>query len=199
MCSSSVAGVIGLSIAYYCSRKGHRVTLIERGGPNRDGCSFVNAGMVVPSHIVPLASPGMVQLGLRWMWNPAEPVLRQAALEHRSPRLGLEVPSGVNPGSRRSRGASASRSSPCQPRLLQGMGCALEQRFQSDRARHADAVQHRAWSRGGGQGGRARTPARHCRRGADAGGDGRARAEPSHGHCRLGVLSRRTAIWRPGG
>ena len=66
-------GIIGLSIAYYCSRKGHRVTLIERGSPSRDGCSFVNAGMVVPSHVVPLASPGMVQLGLRWMWNPESP------------------------------------------------------------------------------------------------------------------------------
>ena len=66
-------GIIGLSIAYYCSRKGHRVTLVERGGRRRDGCSFVNAGMVVPSHVVPLASPGMVQLGLRWMWNPESP------------------------------------------------------------------------------------------------------------------------------
>jgi D-amino-acid dehydrogenase len=66
-------GIIGLSVAYYCSRKGHRVTLVERGGPNRDGCSFVNAGMVVPSHVVPLASPGMVQLALRWMLNPESP------------------------------------------------------------------------------------------------------------------------------
>ena len=73
-CSTVVGGgIIGLSVAYYCSRKGHRVTLIERGGPDRDGCSFVNAGMVVPSHVVPLASPGMVQLGLRWMWNPESP------------------------------------------------------------------------------------------------------------------------------
>ena len=66
-------GIVGLSIAYYCSRKGHRVTLIERGSQNRSGCSFVNAGMVVPSHIVPLASPGMVQRALRWMWNPESP------------------------------------------------------------------------------------------------------------------------------
>jgi D-amino-acid dehydrogenase len=66
-------GIVGLSVAYYCSRKGHRVTLLERGGRNRDGCSFVNAGMLVPSHIVPLASPGMVRLGLRWMWNPESP------------------------------------------------------------------------------------------------------------------------------
>jgi D-amino-acid dehydrogenase len=66
-------GIVGLSVAYYCSRKGHRVTLIERGSRKRDGCSFVNAGMLVPSHIVPLASPGMVRLGLRWMWNPESP------------------------------------------------------------------------------------------------------------------------------
>ena len=58
-------GIIGLCIAYYCSCKGHRVTLVERGGPDREGCSFANAGMVVPSHFVPLASPGMVQVGLR--------------------------------------------------------------------------------------------------------------------------------------
>ena len=66
-------GIIGLCIAYYCSCKGHRVTLVERGGPDREGCSFANAGMVVPSHFVPLASPGMVQVGLRWMWNPESP------------------------------------------------------------------------------------------------------------------------------
>ena len=66
-------GVVGFSVAWYCARKGHRVTLIERGGRDRGGCSFVNAGMLVPSHIVPLASPGMVALGLRWMWNPESP------------------------------------------------------------------------------------------------------------------------------
>jgi D-amino-acid dehydrogenase len=39
----------------------------------RDGCSFGNAGMIVPSHFTPLAAPGMVALGLRWMWNPESP------------------------------------------------------------------------------------------------------------------------------
>lgn len=66
-------GIVGLCVAYYCSRKGHRVTLIERGGPDRDGCSFANAGMLVASHVVPLASPGMVQLALQWMWNAESP------------------------------------------------------------------------------------------------------------------------------
>lgn len=66
-------GVIGLSTAYYAAKAGHRVTLVERDGETRDGCSFGNAGMIVPSHFVPLAAPGMVALGLKWMWNPESP------------------------------------------------------------------------------------------------------------------------------
>ena len=66
-------GVIGLSTAYYCARRGWRVTLIDRNPERRDGCSFGNAGMIVTSHFVPLAAPGMVALGLKWMWNPASP------------------------------------------------------------------------------------------------------------------------------
>ena len=66
-------GVIGLSTAYYCLREGHRVTLVERGPETHGGCSFGNAGMVVPSHFIPLAAPGAVALGLKWMWNPESP------------------------------------------------------------------------------------------------------------------------------
>src|ERR1019366_8958750 len=67
------AGAIGLSVALHCARKGHRVTVLERNGAQRDGCSFGNAGMIVPSHFVPLAAPGMVKMGLKWMWNPKSP------------------------------------------------------------------------------------------------------------------------------
>ena len=67
------AGVNGLSAAYWCARKGHRVTVLERLDAQRDGCSFGNAGMIVPSHFVPMAAPGMVALGLKWMWKPESP------------------------------------------------------------------------------------------------------------------------------
>src|SRR5450756_123086 len=67
------AGAVGLSTAYHCARKGHHVTMMERNGAQRDGCSFGNAGMIVPSHFVPLAAPGMVKLGLKWMLNPESP------------------------------------------------------------------------------------------------------------------------------
>ena len=66
-------GIIGLSAAYYCRNNGWRVTLVERQPAQRDGCSYGNAGMIVPSHFVPLAAPGMVSLGLKWMWNPESP------------------------------------------------------------------------------------------------------------------------------
>ncbi|MCX6874028.1 MAG: FAD-dependent oxidoreductase [Verrucomicrobia bacterium] len=66
-------GVIGLAVAEACTRRGHQVTLIEQHGVQRSGCSHGNAGMVVPSHFVPMAAPGMVALGLKWMWNPASP------------------------------------------------------------------------------------------------------------------------------
>src|SRR5437868_713170 len=67
------AGVIGLTTAHYAIRQGHQVTILDRGPASAEGCSFGNAGMVVPSHFIPLAAPGMVALGLRWMWNPESP------------------------------------------------------------------------------------------------------------------------------
>ena len=66
-------GVIGLCVAYYAQRRGHHVTVLERGGRGHDSCSLGNAGLIVPSHFVPLAAPGMVAQGLKWMWNPESP------------------------------------------------------------------------------------------------------------------------------
>lgn len=66
-------GVIGLCTALECAQRGFRVTVVERNASQRDGCSYGNTGMVVPSHFVPLAAPGAVGLALKWMWNPASP------------------------------------------------------------------------------------------------------------------------------
>lgn len=66
-------GVIGLSSALAVRRRGLDVTVVDDRPPLHPGCSFGNAGMIVPSHVVPLAAPGMVALGLKWMWNPGSP------------------------------------------------------------------------------------------------------------------------------
>ncbi|MBK5271960.1 MAG: FAD-dependent oxidoreductase, partial [Bacteroidia bacterium] len=65
-------GVVGLCCAYYLNRKGYQVTIIERNSMT-DGCSFGNMGFISPSHFTPLASPGMVKQGLKWMLNPSSP------------------------------------------------------------------------------------------------------------------------------
>jgi D-amino-acid dehydrogenase len=78
------AGVIGLCTALYCARRGMQVTIIDQKPQQRDGCSFGNAGMIVPSHFIPLAAPGMVKLGFKWMWNPESPF-------YIKPRLNLDL------------------------------------------------------------------------------------------------------------
>ncbi len=83
------AGAVGLSVAEACARRGHEVTVIERGPRERDGCSFGNAGMIVPSHFVPLAAPGMVALGLKWMWNPESPFYIKPRLDFDLIRWGV--------------------------------------------------------------------------------------------------------------
>ncbi len=66
-------GVVGFCCAYYALKRGLDVTLIEREPAGADNCSMGNAGMIVPSHFVPLAAPGMISKGLRWMLNAESP------------------------------------------------------------------------------------------------------------------------------
>jgi D-amino-acid dehydrogenase len=57
-------GVIGASCAYYLSKAGWSVTVLDRGDFGR-GCSHGNCGFVCPSHVLPLAVPGAVRAALR--------------------------------------------------------------------------------------------------------------------------------------
>lgn len=66
------AGVIGLSCAWYASRQGMEVTVVD-SGDGLDNCSWGNAGYISPSHFIPLASPGIVSQGLRWMLSATSP------------------------------------------------------------------------------------------------------------------------------
>ncbi|TAN19823.1 MAG: FAD-dependent oxidoreductase [Chitinophagaceae bacterium] len=65
-------GVTGLCAAYYLHKEGLDVTVIDEGDLT-SGCSYLNAGMIVPSHVVPLAAPGVVSKGLKWMFKPDSP------------------------------------------------------------------------------------------------------------------------------
>ena len=65
-------GVIGLTSAYYLQKEGYQVTIIDKGNIT-DSCSFGNMGYISPSHFVPLASPGIISQGLKWMLSSTSP------------------------------------------------------------------------------------------------------------------------------
>ena len=65
-------GVIGTSCAYFLMRSGWRVTLIDRARIGR-GSSHGNCGLVCPSHILPLAEPGMVAKGVKSLFERNSP------------------------------------------------------------------------------------------------------------------------------
>jgi D-amino-acid dehydrogenase len=76
-------GVIGLFSAWHLAKAGHEVSVVDKGDFS-DNCSFGNAGMVTPSHFVPLAAPGVVAQGLRWMFKADSPFYIR-------PRLNVEL------------------------------------------------------------------------------------------------------------
>lgn len=65
-------GIIGLSAAYYLQKSGWDVTVIDKDDM-LDNCSYGNLGMIVPSHFVPMAAPGMISQGIKWMFNNKSP------------------------------------------------------------------------------------------------------------------------------
>jgi len=63
---------MGLCSAWFLNKAGHEVVILEKGDLN-DNCSYGNLGMIVPSHFIPLAAPGIVSQGIRWMFNSKSP------------------------------------------------------------------------------------------------------------------------------
>jgi D-amino-acid dehydrogenase len=77
------AGVIGLCSAYYLQKEGFEVTVVDKNNLT-DGCSFGNMGYVSPSHFIPLATPGIISQGARWMMSASSPF-------YIKPRLNMDL------------------------------------------------------------------------------------------------------------
>jgi D-amino-acid dehydrogenase len=65
-------GAIGICCAYYLHALGKNVTVVEKDDICA-GSSYANAGLIVPSYSMPLAAPGVISQGLKWMLNPESP------------------------------------------------------------------------------------------------------------------------------
>lgn len=65
-------GINGLCAAYYLQKSNYEITVIDSSDISNN-CSFGNMGFLSPSHFVPLASPGIIAEGLKYMLNSASP------------------------------------------------------------------------------------------------------------------------------
>jgi D-amino-acid dehydrogenase len=65
-------GIIGLFTAYYLNKAGVQVIVIDKTDM-KENTSTGNAGMIVPSHIIPLSAPGMIAKGISWMFSSKSP------------------------------------------------------------------------------------------------------------------------------
>lgn len=88
-------GIIGLSSAYYLLKDGWEVTLVDQTDLT-DSCSYGNLGMIVPSHFVPLAAPGIVAQGIRWMFNSKSPFYVKPSLSFELMNWGLKFIHSAN-------------------------------------------------------------------------------------------------------
>ena len=69
------AGLLGSSSAYFLSKLGHEVVVLERqSGPGIE-TSFANAGMLTPSQAAPWNQPGLLRNLLRWVGREDSPIL----------------------------------------------------------------------------------------------------------------------------
>lgn len=69
------AGVIGVTTAYYLSKAGHQVLVLERQRSPALETSFANAGEVSPGYASPWASPGLPSKAIRWLFMRHGPLV----------------------------------------------------------------------------------------------------------------------------
>ena len=75
-------GVVGVCAAYYLARKGLSVVLVEKG-EICSGCSYANAGLITPSHSLPIPAPGVIKQACKWLLQEDSPLLFRLRLDWR--------------------------------------------------------------------------------------------------------------------
>lgn len=77
------SGVIGVTAAYYLSKAGHEVTVVDRQPSPAQETSFANAGEVSPGYSSPWAGPGVPLKALKWMFMKHGPLVVRPTLDLR--------------------------------------------------------------------------------------------------------------------
>jgi D-amino-acid dehydrogenase len=69
------SGVVGVTSAWYLSRAGHEVTVLDRQAAPGMETSFANAGQVSPGYSAPWAGPGIPVKALKWLMMRHRPLV----------------------------------------------------------------------------------------------------------------------------
>ena len=84
------SGLLGVSSAYYLSRLGHEVTVLDRQASPAAETSFANGGQISVSHAEPWANPGAPLKVLKWLAREDAPLLFRLRADLRQWLWGLQ-------------------------------------------------------------------------------------------------------------
>lgn len=83
------AGVLGVTSAYELARRGHSVTVIERGAEPARECSYANGGQLSYSHAEPWANPHVFPKLFKWAFQDDAPLVLRPSTDMHMMRWGL--------------------------------------------------------------------------------------------------------------
>lgn len=83
------AGVLGVTSAYELARRGHEVTVIERGAEPARECSYANGGQLSYAHAEPWANPGVFPKLFKWAFQDDAPLVLRPSTDIHMMRWGL--------------------------------------------------------------------------------------------------------------
>jgi glycine/D-amino acid oxidase-like deaminating enzyme len=92
------AGVIGVTTAWFLSKSGHEVTVVDRQAAPGLETSFANGGQISVSHAEPWANPSAPLKVLKWLAREDEPLLFRLRPDIRQWLWGLALPARVHAG-----------------------------------------------------------------------------------------------------
>jgi len=84
------AGLLGVTSAYYLSKLGHEVTVVDRQATPAAETSFANGGQISVSHAEPWANPSAPLKVLQWLGKEDAPLLFRIRADMRQWMWGLQ-------------------------------------------------------------------------------------------------------------
>src|SRR5689334_2921231 len=103
------AGLLGVASAYYLSKEGHEILVVDRQSAPARETSFANASLLTPNHSFSWASPGAPWLLLRSLWQADAGLRLQPHMNAQLLDWGLRFLRNCTPGRHRANSLAKTR------------------------------------------------------------------------------------------